>query len=97
MLCFKDLNQHRITQPASYCNFSFCLRCRLVELAPQYYLGNLPSSDGKELLMELRQNMEPHAQQQQGALLDEHGRTHRKADGSPEAHDQSSTELCVVQ
>uniref|UniRef100_A0A3Q0RG30 Helicase-associated domain-containing protein n=1 Tax=Amphilophus citrinellus TaxID=61819 RepID=A0A3Q0RG30_AMPCI len=26
----------------------------LVELAPQYFLGNLPSSDGKELLMELR-------------------------------------------
>ncbi|KAK7895805.1 hypothetical protein WMY93_021130 [Mugilogobius chulae] len=29
----------------------------LVELAPQYFLGNLPSSDGKELLMELKQSV----------------------------------------
>lgn len=68
---------------------------RLVEVAPQYYLGNLPSSDGKQLLMELRQGMEPH--HQQGALLDEHGRTQRNVDGSAEPHDQSTTELCVVQ
>lgn len=69
----------------------------LVELAPQYYLGNLPSSDGKELLMELRQSMEPHPHHQQGALLDEHSRTHRNVDESAEAHDQPSTELCAVQ
>ncbi|XP_044029616.1 ATP-dependent RNA helicase DQX1 [Siniperca chuatsi] len=68
----------------------------LVELAPQYYLGNLPSSDGKDLLMELRQNLEPHAYEQDG-VSDEHSRTHRDADGTGETHNQSSTELCVVQ
>ncbi|KAL0965512.1 hypothetical protein UPYG_G00282280 [Umbra pygmaea] len=31
----------------------------LVELVPQYYLGNLPSSDGRDLLMELRQGLLP--------------------------------------
>lgn len=65
-----------------------------MELAPQYYLGNLPSSDGKELLMELRQSLEPY---KQDGVLDEHGRTHRDADGTGETHNQSSTELCVVQ
>ncbi|KAM8743018.1 ATP-dependent RNA helicase DQX1 [Acanthopagrus schlegelii] len=68
----------------------------LVELAPQYYLGNLPSSDGKELLMELRQNLEPHSYEQDG-VSDEHGRTHRDTEGMGETHNQSSTELCVVQ
>ncbi|XP_036973682.1 ATP-dependent RNA helicase DQX1 [Acanthopagrus latus] len=68
----------------------------LVELAPQYYLGNLPSSDGKELLMELRQNLEPHSSEQDG-VSDEHGRTHRDTEGMGETHNQSSTELCVVQ
>ncbi|XP_076614652.1 ATP-dependent RNA helicase DQX1 [Chaetodon auriga] len=68
----------------------------LVELAPQYYLGNLPSSDGKELLMELRQSLGPHSYGQDGAS-DEHSRTHRDTDGTGETHSQSSTELCVVQ
>lgn len=68
----------------------------LVELAPQYYLGNLPSSDGKELLIELRQSLEPQSYEQDG-VSDEHRRTHRGADGTGEAHNQSSTELCVVQ
>lgn len=68
----------------------------LVELAPQYYLGNLPSSDGKELLMELRQSLGPHSYGQDGAS-DEHSRTHRDTDGMGEAHSQSSTEHCVVQ
>ncbi|XP_075936117.1 ATP-dependent RNA helicase homolog DQX1 isoform X2 [Anarhichas minor] len=68
----------------------------LVELAPQYYLGNLPSSDGKELLMELRQSLEPPlCEPDQGS--DEHSRTHRDADGTAETHSQSGTELCVVQ
>lgn len=31
----------------------------LVELAPQYYLENLPASDGREILMELRQSLFP--------------------------------------
>lgn len=82
-----------ITNPFS----SSSLCCRLVELAPQYYLGNLPSSDGKELLMELRQSLEPHSYQQGVGVSDEHSRTHRDTDGTAEAHNQSSTELCVVQ
>ncbi|KAG7240902.1 hypothetical protein INR49_023476 [Caranx melampygus] len=68
----------------------------LVELAPQYYLGNLPSSDGKELLMELRQSLQPHGSEQDGGS-DEFGRTHRDSEGTGDAHNQSSTELCVVQ
>lgn len=72
------------------------LCCRLVELAPQYYLGNLPSSDGKELLMELRQSLEPYSSKQDG-VSDEQSRTHRDADGTGETNNQSSTELCVVQ
>ncbi|KAK2888638.1 hypothetical protein Q8A73_020086 [Channa argus] len=66
----------------------------LVELAPMYYLGNLPSSDGKELLMELRQSLEPHGYKQDRVSAD-HSRTHRDSDGTGET--QSSTELCVVQ
>ncbi|CAF87025.1 unnamed protein product, partial [Tetraodon nigroviridis] len=31
----------------------------LVELAPQYFLENLPPSEGKELLVELRRSLEP--------------------------------------
>lgn len=54
----------------------------LVELAPLYFLGNLPSSDGKELLMELRHGLEPSEQD---------------GDSSGQSHSQSSTELCVVQ
>ncbi|XP_069544206.1 ATP-dependent RNA helicase DQX1-like [Brachyistius frenatus] len=64
----------------------------LVGLAPQYYLGNLPSSDGKELLMELRQSLEPPSSSEE-----EHTRTYRDADVSGETHNQSGTELCVVQ
>ncbi|XP_059213251.1 ATP-dependent RNA helicase DQX1 [Centropristis striata] len=64
----------------------------LVELAPQYYLGNLPSSDGKELLMELRQSLD-----QQDGVSDQYGRTHRDEDGTGDTHSQSSTELCVLQ
>lgn len=82
---------------SAYTVFSASLCCRLVELAPQYYLGNLPSSDGKELLMELRQSLEPHSYQRSLAASDEHGRTHRDADGTAEAHNQLSTELCIIQ
>ncbi|XP_028273484.1 ATP-dependent RNA helicase DQX1 [Parambassis ranga] len=64
----------------------------LVELAPQYYLGNLPSSDGKELLMELRQSLEPPSYEPD----EQHSKTHKGAT-SGENHNQSSTELCVVQ
>ncbi|XP_070780640.1 ATP-dependent RNA helicase DQX1-like [Enoplosus armatus] len=68
----------------------------LVELAPQYYLGNLPSSDGKELLMELRRSLEPRADERDGAS-EERGRARGDADGTGEPHGQSGTELCVVQ
>ncbi|GLD51868.1 ATP-dependent RNA helicase DQX1-like protein [Lates japonicus] len=68
----------------------------LVELAPQYYLGNLPSSDGKELLMELKQSLLPRGFKQ-GEGSDEHSRPHKDPDGTGETHSQSSTELCVVQ
>uniref|UniRef100_A0A3B5A8G9 DEAQ-box RNA dependent ATPase 1 n=1 Tax=Stegastes partitus TaxID=144197 RepID=A0A3B5A8G9_9TELE len=65
----------------------------LVELAPQYFLGNLPSSDGKELLVELRQNLEL----EQDGVSHEHSRAHRDADTAGETHNQSSTELCLIQ
>ncbi|KAM8829089.1 ATP-dependent RNA helicase DQX1 isoform 1-T3 [Spinachia spinachia] len=68
----------------------------LVELAPQYYLGNLPSSDGKELLMELRHSLEPQSCHP-GQRSDEPSRTRRDTDGTGETHSQSGTELCVVQ
>lgn len=64
---------------------------RLVELAPQYYLGNLPASEGKELLMALRRSLEP-----QGAP-DEHSHAHRggaQADGAP---CQPAAERCLIQ
>uniref|UniRef100_A0AAX7T3G1 DEAQ box RNA-dependent ATPase 1 n=1 Tax=Astatotilapia calliptera TaxID=8154 RepID=A0AAX7T3G1_ASTCA len=69
----------------------------LVELAPQYFLGNLPSSDGKELLMELRQSLEPPGLYDQEGAAQEHGRSPRDAEGGQEPHNQSSTELCVIQ
>lgn len=61
----------------------------LVELAPQYFLGNLPSSDGKDLLMELRQSYEPPSYEMDGES-EHQSRTHR--DGG-----ETSTELCVIQ
>nr|XP_054600619.1 ATP-dependent RNA helicase DQX1 isoform X1 [Nothobranchius furzeri] len=63
----------------------------LVELAPQYFLGNLPASDGKELLMDLRQSLAPPS----GDLdSQEHNKTQKD---SSETHSQPSTELCAVQ
>lgn len=72
----------------------------LVELAPQYYLGNLPSSEGKEQLMELRRSLAPPEEDQGGEGLDgAQGRTLREGDTGHlgETHNQYSTELCVVQ
>ncbi|XP_058472695.1 ATP-dependent RNA helicase DQX1 [Solea solea] len=63
----------------------------LMELVPQYFLGNLPPSDGKELLMELRQRLRGDEQQDRGT--DESGRAHRDAD----AHSQPSADLCALQ
>ncbi|XP_068191659.1 ATP-dependent RNA helicase DQX1-like isoform X2 [Antennarius striatus] len=68
----------------------------LVELAPQYYLGNLPSSDGKDLLMELRGCLKPQSCEQEGPS-DGYSRTRGHGDGVGGALDQSNTELCVVQ
>uniref|UniRef100_I3K3Y1 DEAQ-box RNA dependent ATPase 1 n=1 Tax=Oreochromis niloticus TaxID=8128 RepID=I3K3Y1_ORENI len=68
-----------------------------VELAPQYFLGNLPSSDGKELLMELRQSLEPPGLYDQEGATQEHDRSPRDAEGGQEPHNQSSTELCAIQ
>uniref|UniRef100_A0A7N5ZZX8 Helicase-associated domain-containing protein n=1 Tax=Anabas testudineus TaxID=64144 RepID=A0A7N5ZZX8_ANATE len=68
----------------------------LVDLAPHYFLGNLPASDGKELLMELKQSLEAQGYNQDG-VSDEHSRTRRDGDGSGETSSHSSTELCVVQ
>nr|XP_057912592.1 ATP-dependent RNA helicase DQX1 [Doryrhamphus excisus]XP_057912600.1 ATP-dependent RNA helicase DQX1 [Doryrhamphus excisus] len=70
----------------------------LVELVPQYFLGNLPSSDGKELLIKLRQNVEPSSHKQDGEY-DARSQTHRDAapDWTGETPNQSGTELCVVQ
>ncbi|XP_051907817.1 ATP-dependent RNA helicase DQX1 isoform X2 [Hippocampus zosterae] len=71
----------------------------LVELTPQYFLGNLPSSDGKELLVKLRQDTEPHSYRQDG-VTDARGGARRGPDAAAAAADdqnQASTELCVVQ
>ncbi|KAM9793546.1 ATP-dependent RNA helicase DQX1 isoform X1 [Syngnathus typhle] len=70
----------------------------LVELTPQYFLGNLPSSDGKELLIKLRQNTQPYGYERDG-VMDARSRTHKETDtdGTGDAQNQSGTELCVVQ
>ncbi|KAM3874191.1 ATP-dependent RNA helicase DQX1 [Diretmus argenteus] len=70
----------------------------LVELAPQYYLGNLPSSEGKDLLMELRQSVDSQASDLDGVSGD---RSKTSGDGEAErtgeTPDQNGTEMCVVQ
>lgn len=63
----------------------------LVELAPQYYLGNLPPSEGKELLMALRRSLEPQS------APEEHSHAQRggaEADGAP---CQPPAERCLIQ
>ncbi|KAG1957685.1 hypothetical protein F2P79_007627 [Pimephales promelas] len=59
----------------------------LVELAPQYYLGNLPPSDGLDLLMSLRLSLfppgDPDSTPQEKRLED--------------ASDESSADTCSVQ
>ncbi|KAM4597614.1 ATP-dependent RNA helicase DQX1-like, partial [Polymixia lowei] len=71
----------------------------LVELAPQYYLGNLPSSEGKDLLMELRQSLDSHAKEQEGLSEGNHSRENggEESNRTGETRNQYSTELCVVQ
>ncbi|XP_048876772.1 ATP-dependent RNA helicase DQX1 isoform X2 [Brienomyrus brachyistius] len=66
----------------------------LVELAPQYYLGNLPSSEGKEQLMELKGSLlsvvEQAGQDSKAEEDGPHGRPHGTGN-------QYSTELCALQ
>ncbi|CAL8280584.1 unnamed protein product [Gadus morhua 'NCC'] len=70
----------------------------LVELAPQYYLGNLPASEGKEMLRELRQTLEQDRASGEGeALL--HSYTHpsleeRRGEGRDS---QDNNDICVLQ
>ncbi|XP_060768223.1 ATP-dependent RNA helicase DQX1 [Neoarius graeffei] len=64
----------------------------LVELAPQYYLENLPPSEGRDLLMDIRQSLFPPEEQENGEAEDKaHG------ERSGEHRDQYSTEMCVLQ
>nr|XP_046173656.1 ATP-dependent RNA helicase DQX1-like [Oncorhynchus gorbuscha] len=71
----------------------------LVELAPLYYLGNLPSSEGRDLLMELRQSLLPPEEVQErgpeGVYDTRHIEEHLDRTGDP--RHQDSTELCVIQ
>lgn len=60
---------------------------RLVELAPQYFLGNLPASEGKELLMALRRSLEP----------DEHSHAQRGGAEADSAPCQPAAERCLLQ
>ncbi|XP_035248181.1 ATP-dependent RNA helicase DQX1 [Anguilla anguilla] len=64
----------------------------LVELAPQYYLGNLPASEGRDLLMELRQNLAP--ADDQGA---EGAGQSQDQDPDSETQNPDSTEMCLLQ
>uniref|UniRef100_A0A672RJB4 DEAQ-box RNA dependent ATPase 1 n=1 Tax=Sinocyclocheilus grahami TaxID=75366 RepID=A0A672RJB4_SINGR len=59
----------------------------LVELAPQYYLGNLPASEGRDLLMGLRQSLFPPDEQD----------TNPQDQSHEEVGGQYSAETCSVQ
>ncbi|XP_072570275.1 ATP-dependent RNA helicase DQX1 isoform X2 [Paramormyrops kingsleyae] len=66
----------------------------LVDLAPQYCLGNLPSSEGKEQLMELKGSLlSPVEQGERDSKAEEDG-PHGRAHGTG---NQYSTELCALQ
>ncbi|KAL2100304.1 hypothetical protein ACEWY4_004698 [Coilia grayii] len=65
----------------------------LVELAPQYYLGNLPSSEGRDFLMELRQSLLPPDDPEEGGA---EGAKCRAEEGSDQRN-QHSTEMCLIQ
>ncbi|XP_010876271.2 ATP-dependent RNA helicase DQX1 isoform X2 [Esox lucius] len=71
----------------------------LVELAPQYYLGNLPSSEGKDLLMELRQSLLPPEEEHERGPEGTYGTLHiqEHLDRTVDPRNQDTTELCVVQ
>ncbi|KAI1904634.1 hypothetical protein AGOR_G00007710 [Albula goreensis] len=67
----------------------------LVELAPQYYLGNLPASEGRDLLMELRQSLAP--PNAQGGREAEGDGQSQDPDQASEPRNQYSTEMCAIQ
>ncbi|MBN3310990.1 DHX32 helicase, partial [Amia calva] len=81
----------------------------LVDLAPQYYLGNLPTSEGKDLLMELRHRLPPQQglglerEEQEVEQEEEEGdrvgcpEENQGSSSGSEPRNQSSTELCVLQ
>uniref|UniRef100_A0A8C8EW35 Helicase ATP-binding domain-containing protein n=1 Tax=Oncorhynchus tshawytscha TaxID=74940 RepID=A0A8C8EW35_ONCTS len=71
----------------------------LVELAPQYYLGNLPSSEGRDQLMELRQSLLPPEEEQERGPEGTYGTPHIEdhLDRTADPRNQDSTELCVIQ
>lgn len=75
-----------ITDPDWFPFFS-----RLVELAPQYYLGNLPPSEGKELLMALRRSLEPQS------VPEEHSHAQRGGAEADSAPCQPPAERCLIQ
>uniref|UniRef100_A0A4W4GCN2 Helicase-associated domain-containing protein n=1 Tax=Electrophorus electricus TaxID=8005 RepID=A0A4W4GCN2_ELEEL len=64
----------------------------LVEFAPQYYLGNLPPSEGKDLLMEIRESLASPHEQENGETADK-----RHAERPGEHRDQFTTEMCLLQ
>lgn len=66
----------------------------LVELAPQYYLGNLPSSEGRDFLMQLRQSLLPPDDPEEGE--DAEGAKGR-GEGPSDPRNQYSTEMCLIQ
>ena len=67
--------------------------CRLVELAPTYYLGNLPSSEGRDFLMELRQRLLPPDDPDEGGTEGAKCRDEVASD----SRNQDSTEMCLLQ
>ncbi|XP_038827056.1 ATP-dependent RNA helicase DQX1-like [Salvelinus namaycush] len=71
----------------------------LVELAPQYYLGNLPSSEGRDQLMELRQSLLPPEEEQERGPEGTYDTSHieEHLDRTADPRNQDSTELCVIQ
>ncbi|XP_021458162.2 ATP-dependent RNA helicase DQX1 [Oncorhynchus mykiss] len=71
----------------------------LVELAPQYYLGNLPSSEGRDQLMELRQSLLPPEEEQERGPEGTYDTPHieEHLDRTADLRNQDSTELCVIQ
>nr|XP_015215610.1 PREDICTED: ATP-dependent RNA helicase DQX1-like [Lepisosteus oculatus] len=64
----------------------------------RYYLGNLPASEGRDLLMELRQRLTPPQELLEGEGEGGGQVEEKQATGPPgETRNQSRTELCALQ